>query len=241
MSRLIIIKHKKNETAENPFWISYADLMTALAMLFLIVMSISIVAIATRPIVEKKEREIEIQAIFDHLESLAKSKKISLEINRIDHTISFGNEALFGFDSYQLPPQAQQKLRAFVPLILAAKNSTEGNRWLKRIHIEGYTDQSGTYLYNVHLSLKRAEMVICTLLSGSLPPRNQKQLQELLMIDGASVTSIKESPDESRRVEVRLEFRQPRDNATVPPLAQMPLGHCAINPQESEPVKTSYP
>ncbi|MBF0455438.1 MAG: OmpA family protein [Magnetococcales bacterium] len=231
MPRLIPIIRRKIETTENPFWISYADLMTALVILFLVVMSISIVAISTRPIVEKKERETDIQRIFDHLEQLAKAQELALKVNRTDHTIGFGDKARFGFDSFQLTLQAQEKLRAFVPLMLEVKSSVAGEKWLKRIHIEGYTDGTGTYLYNVDLSLKRAESVICALFSGKLSKEREKQLQELLIIDGASVTSIKGSPEESRRVEVRLEFRQPRDDSQPIPLPQMPLGHCAIAQQ----------
>ena len=93
MARFIPIIRTKTETAENPFWISYADLMTALVILFLVIMSISIVAISTRPIVEKRERDTEIQKILDHLDSLAKAQKLELNINRTDHTISFGNKA----------------------------------------------------------------------------------------------------------------------------------------------------
>ena len=49
---------RRSETVESPFWISYADLMTALVMLFLVVMSISMVAIASKELVAKKKREI---------------------------------------------------------------------------------------------------------------------------------------------------------------------------------------
>jgi outer membrane protein OmpA-like peptidoglycan-associated protein len=232
MSRYIPLIRKRTETTENPFWISYADLMTALVILFLVVMSISIVAISSRPIVEKKARDTEIQTILDDLEKRAKSKNLGLHINRTDHTISFGNNAQFDVDSYQLSTQAQEKLRTFVPLMLDVKNTKEGERWLKRIHIEGYTDETGSYLYNVHLSLKRAEMVICALLSGKLPKEREQQIQQLLIIDGASVTSIKESREESRRVEVRVEFRQPGDTSQAGPLPKMPLGYCAITPDD---------
>jgi outer membrane protein OmpA-like peptidoglycan-associated protein len=237
MPRFIPIIRKKTETTENPFWISYADLMTALVILFLVVMSISIVAISARPIVEKKERETEIQAILTHLKIQAKAKKLELNINRTDHTISFGNKARFSSDSYQLTSQAQDKLRAFVPIMLEAKNTKEGKRWLKRIHIEGYTDETGSYLYNVHLSLKRAEAVICALLSGKLSKDKQQQLQQLLIIDGASVTGIKESREESRRMEVRLEFRLPGDTSQTDPLPEMPLGYCVIDPKNDLPLK----
>ena len=238
MPRFIPIIRRKIETTENPFWISYADLMTALVILFLVIMSISIVAISSRPIVEKKERDTEITSIFNQLEEMATAKKLGLNINRINHTISFGKKARFSIDSYQLTPEAQAKLRAFVPIMLKAKHSAEGKRWLKRVHIEGYTDETGSYLYNVHLSLKRAEAVICALFSGKLPKSRERQLQQLLIIDGASITGIKDSWEESRRGEVRLEFRQPGDSSKSLPVPTMPLGFCVIDQKDEVETET---
>jgi outer membrane protein OmpA-like peptidoglycan-associated protein len=234
MSRFIPITRRKIETTENPFWISYADLMTALVILFLVIMSISIVAISSRPIVEKQERDSDISSIFDNLERLAQAKKLELKVNRINHTISFGKKARFGSESFQLSPQAQAQLRAFVPIMLEVKGTHHGKRWLKQIHIQGFTDETGSYLYNVHLSLKRAEAVICALLSGKLSKKHEQQLQQLLIIDGASITGIKESYEESRRVEVSLEFRQPGDTSQPGQLPDMPLGYCVILDDEKQ-------
>ena len=231
MARVVQRAQKQIEDGGNPFWISYADLMTALAMLFLVVMSISIVAIASRPLVEKKERDTAIQAILDRLEHRAKEKNLSLEINHATHTISFGDKASFAFNSYQLSMAAQESLRGFVPLLLELEPESleKEKNWLKRIHIEGYTDATGSYLYNVNLSLNRAQAVVCALFSAELPDNQQDKLRQLLIIDGASVTGIKQSAEESRRVEVRLEFRQADDLGidSLPPV-NMPIGRCAI-------------
>lgn len=231
MVRVIPRLRKQIEDSGNPFWISYADLMTALAMLFLVVMSISMVAIANRPMVEKKERESAIHEILSRMEMRAKEKNLGLDINRSTYTISFGDKASFAFNSFQLSATAQEALRAFVPLLLELEPRQKDHKnWLKRIHIEGYTDATGTYLYNVSLSLNRAQAVVCALFSAELPLSQLNKLRQLLIIDGASVTGIKESAEESRRVEVRLEFRQTDDisNENLPPV-DMAIGRCAIH------------
>ncbi|MBF0429436.1 MAG: OmpA family protein [Magnetococcales bacterium] len=217
-----------DEGPGNPFWISYADLMTALVMLFLVVMSISMVAIASRPMAEKKQRAGDIQMILNQLDFMAEKAGLDLQVNQEDHSISFGEKAQFAFNSYQLSPEAVEILRAFVPVLLDAQARQEGGRWMERVHIEGYTDAVGTYLYNVDLSLKRAESVLCALLSADLPPEKMRRLQELLIIDGASVTAIKSSPEESRRVEVRLEFRRVGDVSRSKVSPDLTLGRCAI-------------
>ncbi|MBF0188170.1 MAG: OmpA family protein [Magnetococcales bacterium] len=228
MSTIIPTIRKRQESTESPFWISFADLMTALVMLFLVVMSISMVAIASKSVVEKREQAQDIDQIFDDLSDRAVSGGVEIAINRANHTISFGEKVRFAHNSFQLSPEAVEKLQSFVPLLLHVRNTKKGVRWLKRIHIEGYTDQTGTYLYNVNLSLNRAQAVVCALFAGDLLPEERRLLRQLLIIDGAAATAVKESPKESRRVEVRLEFRQLEEHEVVPEVNEMPIGRCAL-------------
>ncbi|MBF0627304.1 MAG: OmpA family protein [Magnetococcales bacterium] len=223
-----------DEGPGNPFWISYADLMTALVMLFLVVMSISMVAIASRPMVEKKQRAGDIRMILTQLDLMAEDAGLDLRVNQENHSIHFGDKARFAFNSYQLTPEAVEILRAFVPVLLEVRAGQEGGRWMERVHIEGYTDAAGSYLYNVDLSLKRAQSVLCALLSVDLPPEKLRRLQELLIIDGASVTAIKSSPEESRRVEMRLEFRRVGDESRLATPPDLPMGRCAIPMEEGK-------
>ncbi len=258
MARFLPLIRRRTETAESPFWISYADLMTALVMLFMVVMSISMVTIAVQALEDKEQsmeirrlaieerrlameerqlreeakiiRDREILQVLDLLASKAQERGLDLTVNRTNHTISFGKKARFAHDSYRLSPSARGGLQAFVPLLLEVHSSDVGQRWLKRVHVEGYTDETGTYLYNVYLSLNRAQAVVCALFATDLDPERRRKLRSLLMIDGATVTSIKKTREESRRVEVRLEFRQLGDAEEPLPVPEMSggLGKCAI-------------
>lgn len=236
--RYLPLAKRRVETETSPFWISYADLMTALVMLFLVVMSISMVAVASRAMVEKKSRETEIQKLLEELDQEVRKRGMDVQVNRLSDTISMGEKALFAHDSYRLTRSAKEALQALVPVLLESSATDKGKRWLKRIHIEGYTDETGSYLYNVNLSLHRAQAVVCALFAGDLTEEQQSQLKKLLIIDGATITSVKPTRDESRRVEVRLEFRQLGDTEVAPPAVEMPLGKCAIRmddaPEEGE-------
>lgn len=228
MARARIIRPIRREEGQNPFWISYADLMTALVMLFLVVMSISMVAIASRDLVKKKAREGDIHSLFELIESKAEGEGLAVKVNRAARTISFGKKARFAHDSFQLSAEARESLQTFVPLLLDVQKGEPGRRWLKRVHIEGFTDQTGTYLYNVNLSLNRAQAVVCTLFQAEMSEERRQRLKRLLIIDGATATSIKGSPEESRRVEVRLEFRQLGEEEIFQVGPEMELGRCAI-------------
>ena len=79
---------------------------------------------------------------------------------------------------------------ACVPHILNVASSALGAKWIKRIVVEGYTDQVGSYLVNLNLSLQRSQGVLCTLLGKSLPdeteftPEQRKQIQTLFLVGG---------------------------------------------------------
>nr|CRH04831.1 putative outer membrane protein, OmpA motif [Candidatus Magnetococcus massalia] len=227
MSMRKLPEKKRLEVSDNPFWISYADLMTALVMLFLVVMSISMIAIASRDEVRAESRKKEITKVLDALEGKIEGGNLGIKIDREKRTISFGDNARFGLNSYYLPPETRKILQDFVPMLLQVKKKGEG-RWLKRIHIEGYTDDIGTYLYNVHLSLNRAQTVLCTLMTADITPKQKRELQKMIIIDGAASTSIRGSREESRRVEVRLEFLRTDEKPEPQPTWEMPLGRCPI-------------
>jgi len=221
----VIINRKSKDEAEKPFWISFADLMTALMILFLVVMSVALLAV-TRA--EKREREARQKAegtineqdkaeqdrareIGDLLETLAKNiesdKCPGAKVDRERRVIDFGAQALFPNDDHRLDSAQQKHLRGCVPEILAIANNELGKKWIKRVIVEGYTDTRGTYLYNLNLSLQRSQRVLCVLLaSDGLKPELRRQVRNLFLVGGFSSNSAKSSHELSRRVELRLEF-----------------------------------
>lgn len=208
----IIIKRGSKEEAEKPFWISFSDLMSALMVLFLVVMSIALLAVTKRISEEelaKAQREKEIAELLNRVRSAAQEfDGITVE----GQTVNFGERARFDFGSYQISAEKASVLRAFVPKILAIANDPLGKKWFKRIVIEGFTDQKGTYLFNLNLSLQRSQRVLCILLAVPTPEERplteaeKEQIRDLFLVGGYSFNSAKESPEQSRRIELRLEF-----------------------------------
>jgi outer membrane protein OmpA-like peptidoglycan-associated protein len=97
-------------------------------------------------------------------------------------------------------------------MILDAANSEEGRKWFKQVVIEGSTDTDGSYLYNLHLSLQRSEWVMCSLLDSRSPlqvglsPEHQQQIRSMFLAGGVSFNNAKDTKEESRRVELRMQF-----------------------------------
>jgi outer membrane protein OmpA-like peptidoglycan-associated protein len=239
----IVNNRNHKDEAEKPFWISYADLMTALMMLFLVVMSVALLAV-TRTITEKEkkglERDKEIRQLLQLLaENVKKCGHATVSEER--YVIDFGPQGTFPTGSHQLTPAQASSLQACVPEILTVATNELGKKWIKRIVVEGYTDQRGSYLYNLNLSLQRSERVLCVLLGRGSPLTldQRKQVRNLFLVGGYSFNLAKTLPEESRRVELRLEFwglEESREgNAEEPPVVDSDT-LCELDRQQLIPV-----
>lgn len=227
----------RSEDGEKPFWISYADLMTALMILFLVIMVTALATITkqSQELVEKAQkgdldkaevvirpsepelaktelRFAEIKAVCEQLAQSAKQVNTNLHVNCKLNRIDFGPFGQFKKDQYTLDAQGEAALHDVVPVILNTANSPLGQKWLKQVVIEGFTDTDGAYLYNLHLSLKRSEWVMCTLLKNkasdkaTLTAEARQQIKQLFLAGGVAFNQAQASKDASRRIELRLQF-----------------------------------
>jgi hypothetical protein len=157
----------------------------------------------------KKRRDREIAELLQRVQSAANE----FDGVKVDgQNINFGRKANFDYGSYQLTSDNAILLRAFVPKVLAIANDPLGKKWFKRIVVEGFTDQQGSYLFNLNLSLQRSQRVLCvlfavpTLEETPLTDEEKEQIRDLFLVGGYSFNSAKKTPEESRRIELRLEF-----------------------------------
>lgn len=198
-------QRRGKDEAEKPFWISYSDLMTALMVLFLVVMAVALVAITGRD-GEHKKKISECMALAVDAAGRHEGVRVDLDRNVID----FGDRARFGFNSSVLSSEQEGVLRQFVPELLSMADSATCKRVLKRIVVEGYTDKTGNYLSNLNLSLMRSQRVLCAMFKddGPSPLTNaQKEaVRDVFLVGGFAFNSSKDTAEESRRVEMRIEF-----------------------------------
>lgn len=155
------------------------------------------------------------------------------------HSIDFQEQARFPTNGHKFlidkeHPSPDSKLRSFVSKVILTKaNDPLGQKWLKRIVAEGFADQRGSYIYNLNLSLQRSERVLCVLLASpksvpdALTDADRILVRDLFLVGGSSFNALKKSDEESRRIELRLEFMEigekrhtsrfaPLDDATCP-------------------------
>lgn len=206
------VRSKIQDQPEKPFWISFSDLMTSLMVLFLITMTVALMTItggiSARESAESR-REAEISELLNSIQQSA--AKLPGVVVR-GSTIDFGDRARFESNSHRLSGAQESLLRSFVPSVLRIARTDQGRRWLKRIVVEGFADRRGTYMHNLNLSLQRSERVLCALMAGpekvpdGMQDADRLSVRELFLVGGSSFNSLKSSLEESRRIELRLEF-----------------------------------
>lgn len=229
-------KARSRDEAEKPFWISYADLMTALMVMFLVVMSVALLAV-TKTVTQREQEEaqhsLDIQKLLDRFEEVANQERFAgIKIDRDRSVVDFGARAQFPFAKSTLTGEQEKLLRAFVPAVLEKANDDLGRRVLKEIVVDGFTDKTGSYLSNLDLSLQRSQRVLCALFSRPLPgeqpmtPDQLEQVRALFVVGGYSFNAAKETDEESRRVELRLQFLGIRE--TRKPTTGIALGNFGV-------------
>lgn len=158
------------------------------------------------------ERQIEIMTFCESMKNQAAINDIQANFNCEDQIIDLGVAGRFASNSYVLPQAGQTALKELVPLVLSSTTSELGEKWLKRVHIQGYTDIDGSYLYNLNLSLKRSEWVMCEILRTDsnrgieLSSDDRILARQLFLAGGVSFNDQLSSKEESRRVEFKLEY-----------------------------------
>lgn len=230
-------KQKSKDEGERPFWISFSDLMTALMALFLVVMSVTLLAV-TKKVDQEEQRKInreqEISELMKQIK-LDSEKWTQVKVDENTYRIDLGEVVRFERGQAAISLEGQRFLREYVPTLLKVYDTSLGKQWIRRIVVEGFTDQDGTYLYNLWLSLERSRQVVCALYASPQPDiplplssnsettslvnsnnlseqglteKEKIAIRELFLVGGFSFNSSKASKEESRRVELKLEFWQ---------------------------------
>lgn len=228
-------RKRSDNDAESPFWISFADQMTALMVLFLIALTVALYAVTEKVSEAEQQKAARQQEITAFLQRLRQLTETQTGITLRGTAIDFGDRARFEHNSHRINEAQSRLLSSFAPQVLALARDPLGQRWLKRISVVGFADASGNYLHNLNLSLQRSERVLCVLLAPPpgiepLSESDRRQVRELFIVSGASFNSQKNSPEESRRIELRLEFFE-LDEARQPPALPDGLvdNHCPLD------------
>lgn len=215
------IKQKQNdENQNNIFWITIADLMTALVLVFIVLFLYTYLT----SFYEKIQQTSEQQKVSQALEETLKAQDIDASVDGVTGVVKISDLELFEVNSYELSDKGKAYLSKFAPAYLNSLFSNEYlNKNLDKIIIQGHTDSQSykgefskdeQYMKNMDLSLKRAYSVANYMINTPYNKSNGDKLHKMIIVEGASYsnpvfTNGKEDYAKSRRVELKIVMKQP--------------------------------
>lgn len=208
------------EKMETSYWLSISDLMASILIIFILLFVFKTInSIKAERLKENIIREITDtkENIIDKLKDDLENKKIQVDIDNKTGTIKIDEKILFEVDRYELKDEGRIFLKEVIPVYLKIflDNSKFKDR-LDQIIIEGHSDNTGSYLYNMDLSQKRATEVLKYIYSNATQNFSEKEREELrkfIIANGRSNTDLvykkngEVDQDKSRRVEIKFKLK----------------------------------
>lgn len=207
-----------SEEEGNIFWVTMADLLLGLAIIFITLFVLSMTGFSQEDIQQQK---IQIE-VSKKISNELKEANISADIDKMTGDLKISDVELFELNSYVLSDNGKKLLDKLAPIyintIFADKElaSQIGN-----IVIQGHTDSQmfagitspdEQFLRNMDLSLKRANAVAEYIFTTNYDKKYSDQFRKMLVVEGKSfnepiLVNGKEDYDKSRRVELKLKVK----------------------------------
>jgi outer membrane protein OmpA-like peptidoglycan-associated protein len=193
------IKSTDREIDETGAWLSIGDLMSGLLMIFALLLVVTILQL--------KEGEDQRIVIIQELTDIFKENKLNVEVDKRTGDISILDSVLFDNDSAEMKEQGVSFLKQFIPLYSKVLLSSESiSKQIRFIVVEGHTSSAGSNVYNMNLSIQRANEVFNTIQYLKYP--NRKLLMNKLLVAGRGEAEANKSINDSRdrKVVFRIQF-----------------------------------
>ena len=203
------------QSDDNVFSLSISDLMSALLLVFILLLSGNLLTLA-------EQQEIN-QAQLDLISEQQKAKRsiieqlrgemddFDIEVDPRTGVIRIKESILFDFGKAELKPDGIIFLNRFIPRyaeILLGR--AEIKEQIGQIIIEGHTDDIGPYTKNLLLSLERANSVAITIFEDTFVDFTEKDdFKQKLSANGRSYVDpiVDNDSDQNRAKNRRVEFK----------------------------------
>lgn len=265
-------RKRKSNDEETSYWLSYSDMMAALLLIFVLIISFTM--LQSKRQYEEKERELLSQqnVIGEQQDQLEQQKKamesqkkivdqqkeqmasqqaqldkiigvksnlisalkdefdgsdLSVSVDSQTGAITFDASVLFDKGKYEIKDEGKKFLDQFLPRYFSVLLKNDFHQYISEVIIEGHTDTTADYLYNLELSQQRALAVAKYCLdekSSSVSKDQIEQLQKIMTANGRSFSNPVYNSDgsidmdASRRVEFKFRLK---DEEMVEEMAQI--------------------
>ncbi len=209
-------KRRRPEEEETSYWLSYSDMMAALLLIFILIISFTLMQSKSQ--YESKQAELEKQQeIIKEQEQLLNEQQkeldriagirsdlvmalrdeftdssLNIKIDEKTGAITFDAGILFDVADHELTEEGKAFLKEFLPKYCNVLLDDKYNDYVSEIIIEGHTDTNGSYIYNLELSQQRAFSVAKYCLAegnGIIRSEEMEMLRTLLTANGKSYSN----------------------------------------------------
>lgn len=254
-------RKRRSNDEETSYWLSYSDMMAALLLIFVLIISFTM--LQSKRQYEEKERELLAQqnvigeqqerldqqqeqldeqkdivsqqqeqmqtqqeqldkiigiksALITALRDEFDGSELKVSVDSQTGAITFDASVLFDKGKYEIKDEGKNFLDQFLPRYFSVLLKKDFHQYISEIMIEGHTDTTADYLYNLELSQQRALSVAKYCLdekSSSIPKDQIERLQKIMTANGRSFSNpiYKEDGtidmDASRRVEFKFRLK----------------------------------
>ncbi|GHA76713.1 OmpA family protein [Pontibacter akesuensis] len=204
------------EEPQNPFALSVGDLMASLLLIFILLLSSTLLRLQDE--FENKsqiaERYTAIKAdIYNELMSEFERdlQKWNAEIDPKDLSFRFKEpDVLFETNEYEIRDKFKVILDDFFPRYIQVLSKQKFRENIEEIRIEGHTDNRGGYYYNMELSQNRTRSVLNYVLEETMIEVGEKDwVKSNLTANGLSFSKpiADNQTEEGRNLNRRVEFK----------------------------------
>lgn len=206
----------KSEEEETSYWLSYSDMMAGLLLVFVLIITFTMLQAKTQ--YEEKQAELEAKEallgeqkeimqqqqeqldkvigvksdLIEALKTEFEGTELKVSVDEKTGAIAFDSNVLFDYNKDNIKQQGIDFLSEFLPHYFSVLLNPEFRGYVSEVIIEGHTDTNGSYLYNLDLSQKRALSVAAFCLSDSntfISNDDVLELREIVTANGRSFSS----------------------------------------------------
>lgn len=202
----------QEDESQNPFALSIGDLMAALLLIFILLLSATLLNLQERAEMAENYKDIK----KDIYEELMKEFKDDLKdwnatIDKKDLLIRFsGPRVEFDFGKSKVKPEFKEILSNFFPRYVKIITLAKFKSNIEEIRIEGHTDNKGSYFHNMELSQNRTRSVLNFVLENTNYENSEKEWIQLnLTANGLSFSKplADNNTELGQSLNRRVEFR----------------------------------
>ena len=199
-------RRKKNFGENVSYWQSYSDMMAAVLLVFVMILTFSMFE-SRREIESERDKLEEQQELFEQQEDAMQEQQeqldkiigvrsdlvsalktefdgsdLSVYVDPNTGAITFDSNVLFDSREYEIKDEGLVFLNQFLPRYFGVLLDNDFKDYVSEIIIEGHTDTNGTYLYNLELSQQRALSVASYCLKDGSNILSNDEIDELRLI-----------------------------------------------------------